>query len=215
MARHEGVDLEVLFNQHVPHDCQRELFQALLQSYKQADAANQTLKLGEPEDAWLRPYTRRALFEREFRAIAGRYKLKARTEWTQGESMPYTVVQAGPFLLTESKVDNRWELPREAEFRKHNANYNWTMFDDIDPDPPAKKDPSYYAILTHVAHPSKPQPRSVNIVFPDGSYRRPAKAIYLMEQFADLVTEVPVPEEVVKPAEPRLKEGQKKRRKAE
>ena len=86
--------------------------------YKEShEAMHNDPLLGEAEAAYVTPHYRRGIFEKTLRKWASQSNLDAAVEPNPKRTSEYTVVRAGPFLLTASYSTERWARVRYAQFR--------------------------------------------------------------------------------------------------
>jgi hypothetical protein len=200
------------FNQHVPEMFLKDVVRGIEESYRAARTARDAYGLGQPHAEWNEPYIRRALIESRMQEVASKYKsLAVDVVFAGRQSSPYVVVKAGPIVLTESMVDGRCQLPREAAFRKQNARFNYGLFSQYEEELP--DDTPIYAILSHVPHWKQAVPQFVDVIFPNVTYDGIIGTPFDLKQvFGSGVYDAPVAEEKISEPTPELKKNQKKRK---
>ena len=80
--------------------------------------------LQKPEAEYLMPHNRRALFETSFRQAAIDSGLKASAKPNRRATASYSLIEAGPFLITASYVCEPRKFVRSALFRNSHAELN-------------------------------------------------------------------------------------------
>lgn len=145
--------------------------------------------------------------------VAEKYKptVEVVVEYPSPKSSPYVVLKAGPIILTESMVEERCQLPRQAKHRQANARLNYGLFSDLEETLP--DDHPIYAILTHVPHWQKPEPLSVDLIFPNARYDGiEGPRIDLLAAFSGRAFVAPAAEEKISEPAPELKKDRKNRK---
>ncbi len=206
-----GPELERLFDAAVPLHFQLEVAQLVFQCYRQADTIRDSYGIRTPIAKWHAPYGRRALIESQLLELAGRYPgLSPCINLTKTRSTPYVQIQAGQFVITECKVDERLRLPREADHRSANSLVNYSLFAALEDSPP---DATAYVILSHVPAFDEPRPAHIDWVFPDGAYSCILHHIDLLAKLTALsarpvVAETPELDPMPKLRKPREEKGE-------
>lgn len=120
-------------------------------------------------------HNRRAGFEAMFRREAVKAGLPATVEYTEVSKTPYTLVRAGRFLLTESHVQCKGDIPPAASFRNQHATINHLLmkprlpFPEFDPLKLLKLSEAngIYGIVSHgSASDDAKTPSFMRLVFP-------------------------------------------------
>src|SRR5688572_14410060 len=113
-----GNERQEMFWEYMPHPFLAECLRGLFKAYE--DAAVHCRQFETSEELNLRPFYRRALFERNFRAAAMGYpeQLSAKAIKFQGKGFWYhTKVVAGRVGMTQCAVGEPDTLVRAAEYR--------------------------------------------------------------------------------------------------
>lgn len=174
-----AAELEKMFDAAVPLLFQRQWLQLIRQCYTEADSARNAHGLLKPVADWHLPFLRRALIESQTAELAKRFpSLQVEMRRTKVSAVPYLAITAGPFVITESKVDEPGQLPRDADFRTENSAVNYSLFAEEN----NTTDPLYF-ILATVPHPSECRPRYARFIFPDSEYSRIYHDIDLLGRF--------------------------------
>jgi hypothetical protein len=183
MAMKSARDMEAMFDDAFPILFQKEVFEIIHKCYGDAESSRNVYGLLWPIFAWNRPYIRRALIQSHLFELAARWKLEANWYYTAAGANPYVEIRAANFVLTESKVDEAYSLPRDAFYRTDNAAVNYSLFADqentIDP---------INVIVTHVPHAVESRPTEVGVSFPDGDYTRVVHRIDFHGRFFAQIT---------------------------
>lgn len=176
-----AADLEQLFDGSFAQLFQKEALQLIVKCSSEADTIRNSYGLHKEVAKWHLPFGRRAIIETQLFELAGRYGLQAEFKHTRGGKNPYLAITAGNFILTESKVDEPSQLPREADFRTQNALLNYSLFAEFED---ASQDNRIYVILAYVPSFEEPCPEHVEFLFPDADYSRVLHSIDLLNRFA-------------------------------
>jgi hypothetical protein len=195
-------DLEQLFDGSVPQMFQRDALRCVLTCYQEAETVRDRYSLRHPVAQWHVPLGRRALIESQLFDVAERYKLCPEYRYTKKGSSPYLAIQAGQFVITESKVDEPGCLPREADFRTENSAVNYNLYAQLEGSPPPGG--PIYVILAHVPCCGDSRPACVHWQFPDDQCSCILHHIDLLKRFASPSESAPAESPAVDP-KPKLR----------
>ncbi|MBP7052005.1 MAG: hypothetical protein KBE65_13405 [Phycisphaerae bacterium] len=193
---------ELAFNRLADILFQRELLRGVMAEYgvSYSECAE---KFGSSTLDDVLPYYRRAKIEELFVELAGRAKgCAVRTRQNDAGNCSHNVLFIGEKIaLTQSKIDDRYQLPRDATFRDTYARSPQSLFafmhdEATDADTDKKV---LYGIITHSPTDGKCLPAFVDVLFPDPVCRSVVGVIRLMEKFPDVVDQIIPAEEVVRP----------------
>jgi hypothetical protein len=200
------LDPVAAFDVAVPEQFLEDTLRCLFGCYRVA--AEECRMYPVPEQRYLRPHMRRALFEWQWRAIAEGFPgMQCSVVPNNRESADHTEVVSGNVVITASAVEHRYKIARPAGFRETLArsNVRW-LFPDLQILPPP--DALLCSLLIH--GPADPRtPAFADIVFPTPDNKGYAgNRICLFDRFPWVVESLTTfREEVVEPpAEPRLRD---------
>ncbi len=192
-----------MFNDLVGDDIQHEIARGVISQYKVAfEHCYETFEPPEAHD--LLPQYRRVCIEGIMPDLAERIggytvenrKNKAKNCWHRS-------IVSGRIRLTQSKVDQKGILPRDAEFRKGYAESNQMFLDFMNEGKSSELNDEVplYAIITHKPTDNDERlPEFVDIVFPDKDCDVIVKRIKLLDKFQDIISgmkqEEIIPDEV-------------------
>lgn len=135
-----------MFYDQVPRSFVADALRTLFKSYEQGYHLCED-NMDSSEAADVRAQVRRAVFETNLRAVAGRYPAAdIKVEKNSKRSSSFTSLSFGPISMTASKVRTPYGLPRQAKFRAAKIELQGSLFRDASPVAPH---PRLYAILTH------------------------------------------------------------------
>jgi len=181
-----------MFNGLVSQEIQRVVAEGVASQYRRAYKdcyGNDAFAQEEARD--LLPYVRRAYIEGIMPDIAARLSgWKACTAENKAKNCSHRLVIGEGIVISESKVEERETLPREAEFRRGYARSPQMVFEFMKDQESAELDGqlTLYAIIVHMPRAEdKGVPEFIDIVFPDRDYGEIVDRIRLLEKFADLV----------------------------
>jgi hypothetical protein len=180
-----------MFNDLVSDDIQREIPKAFLEQYKRScEYCYGTFAKTEAHD--LLPEYRRACIEGIMPDLAeriGGYTIDSRKN--KAGNCWHRLILSDSIILTQSKVEQREILPRDAEFRKGYAKSNQMLFDFMNENEASELDAEapLYAIIVHKpADDDKRLPEFIDIVFPDKNYKEIVGRIRLLDKFPDIIS---------------------------
>jgi hypothetical protein len=192
-----------MFNAFAATSLQRELLRGVMAEYgiSYAECAE---RFGSSTLDDVLPHWRCARIEELLVEIAGRMKgcsVRARRNGAGNCSHNLLFIDE-KVALTQSKVDDHRQLPRDALFRDTYARLPQTLFafmhDDNEVDARIGKE-VLYGMVIHSPSDAKCLPHFVDIVFPDPTCEFIVGTIPLMEKFPDIVEQILPAEEVVRP----------------
>jgi len=144
----------------------------------------------KPEAVYTFGHNRRGGMEAMFRREAKSAGLLADTEYTERTNTPYVLVRAGRFLLTESHVRGRGEIPPTADFRKQHSAVNALLLKGTLPFPEfdslklyeLSKATGIYGIVSHGSPLDDAKtPGFIRLVFPSENCEKLVENICLFE----------------------------------
>jgi len=195
-----------MFEVLVGKDFQKESLKAVFSAYDKAFAhCSENFDAATFHD--ILPHYRRAKIEEALREVALRaedHTVKAPRNKARNCSHNLLFVNER-VALTQSKVDRREQLPREAIFRETYASNPQMLLDFMtDGERDCCSDGSeenkvLYGILVHSPSEAPALPCFVDIVFPDQDCEYIIDRIRLMEKFPDVVEQFAPAEEVIVP----------------
>jgi len=162
----------------------------------------------------LLPDYRRACIEGIMPDLAeriGGYTVKSKKN--KAKNCWHRLILSNCIILTQSKVEQREKLPRDATFRKGYAESNQMLFDFMNEGEVSEFDleAPLYAIIVHLpANDNKRLPEFVDIVFPNENYREIVGRIKLLYKFPDIISEKFQEEIIPDMADTKLKHSVKK-----
>lgn len=189
-----------MFNGLVGDDIQREIAIAVVSQYRRAfEYCYENFEQAEAHD--LLPHLRRAYIEEVMPDLAERVEgYTTITEKNKAENCWHRSILGDRIILTQSKVEQRKTLPRDAEFRKGYAKSNQMLFDFMNEDEASELEAEapLYAIIVHMPpDDNKRLPEFVDIVFPDKDYKEiVGPIIELLDKFPDIIPKIN-PEETI------------------
>ena len=190
------------FREHVERDFQREFLRAIYSQYGSAfercheDFAQETLRD-------VLPHYRRGRIEEVLCELAERHDgCFVTTKPNYRRNCSHNVLHVGEhILLTQSKVDARDALPREAMFRGSYAESQQYLLDFMEnPQRYVSQGdhPILYGIIAHSPSCKEHLPAFVDIIFPDACYETIVDRVKLMNEFPDVVEHFDPSEEVIR-----------------
>ena len=199
-----------MFHYLVGNDIQRNIAKAVIEQYEKAyENCYNNFRPIEARD--LLPYYRRTCIEDIMPDLAeriGNCVIKPRKN--KAKNCSHRLILNNGIILTQSKVEQREVLPRNAEFRKGYAKTGQLLlFDNEDEIPNLDNESPLYAIITHMPIESDRNPWFVDIIFPDKDYKVILGRIKLLDNFSDImpmtVQEEAIPENNDVKDEPSIK----------
>jgi hypothetical protein len=179
------------FDSSVPMGFQYETVRHFNETYKQA-ARSCRSQFGKHETHDLLPHLRRAMVERDWRALTNDYSgMTAKVYPNHRLNCFHAELRSGLVVLTESAVDSPDHMVRYAEFRQTRArDCQLSLFLDMgmpSPDP----DALLYAILLHGPMAQDPSRMAfIKVAFPSPTLDKYLASIDLFKRFPDLVEPV-------------------------
>lgn len=163
----------------------------------------------EPERDGL-PVYRRTLIEDGLVHLAERFK-KQGLSISAGKNLrnnSHRILVCGPIVLTQSKIESRRSLPRQADFRETYAkDPQLSLFQEMEDDlSTANKELSIYSMLVHRPSLDDRHPEFIDVIFPNRTYTAIVDRIELL-QTASVERQVAVAAEV-KPVSLRISKQQ-------
>jgi len=190
-----------MFNATTAERIQRELLTAVCAIYGISYGDCEQFEASTLAD--ILPHWRRAKIEEALAELGGRLDgCSVKNEKNEAGTCSHNVLLIGDrIVLTQSKVDDRYRLPRDAAFRGTYARSPQMLFDfmngEIPPNPDSHQ--ALYAIMTHSPSDVAHLPLFVDIVFPDPTCKYILGRVRLMEKFPDVVQHFVPAEEVILP----------------
>jgi hypothetical protein len=191
-----------MFNTCVPIGFQKEILKVVVSQYGKAyEHCQEHFDSGTCDDVL--PYYRRAMIEEELGELARRFKKEgAVSRLNDAHNCSHNVLLLGDRIaITQSKVDGRRALPREAGFRTSYAQSPQMVFEFAKDDNPCagvEVESVLYGIVVHAPSEIPSCPLFVDIIFPDAAYEQIVDRIRLLEKFPDVAEHLePLPEEIV------------------
>jgi len=196
-----------MFNDLVSDRIQRQIAIAVVSQYKRA--YRDCYENCEREEAHdLLPHLRRAYIEGVMPDLAERVEgYTTITKKNKAENCWHRSILGDRIRLTQSKVEQREILPRNAEFRKGYARSNQMFFDFMNENEVSEIDSEepLYAIIAHMpAENDKGAPEFVDILFPDKDYKEIVGRIKLLDKFPGTIPETIQEEAIPEKAEIKL-----------
>lgn len=203
------LDPTVEFNRQVSEFFLKAWVQGIEDCYKIARTVGRQYQLHGPQAMWNEPYARRTLIESRTLDIVSKFEGIVPVQAYAGkDSSPYVVLKIGSIVLTESMVDIRCQLPREATHRRANAQGNRHLYSDYEDALP--EGTPIYAILAHVPHWQLAAPKYIDVIFPNATYNGiEGKPIDLLTPFTGNIA---IGEEKVVEPTPTLKKDRQQRK---
>jgi hypothetical protein len=164
-------EIRAVFEQEFDLEFMADTIRCLFSCYKAA--AHHCKDNFPPEEAHdLLPIYRRALIEKEWRALAERYSnVGATTVANEIGSSYASRISAGRMILTACAVDSPGAMFRDAEFRKNLARDS--QFGLFESPEALVKDPRYFGVLLHGPDAlDRSRPAFANIAFPNAGCTR-------------------------------------------
>jgi hypothetical protein len=180
-------ELVEIFDESVPRQFLEDTIRCMYGAYREAH--DYCLKEYEPSEMHdLLPHVRRAMVERNWRAVAARHPGVSASAWPNSTASSYhTRIRSGRVILTASAVERPGALTRSAEFRNTYARTSQLSFEDADHASPTGGE-SLYAILLHGPDPARIYgPGFVHVGFPAADSSGYVENIDLMARFRELV----------------------------
>lgn len=186
-----------MFNDKVSDDIQRYIARGVTEQYGRAcKYCYETF--GQTEARGLLPEYRRTCIEDIMPDIAekiDRCVVESRKNKAKNCYHRLILVKSSNGInvaLTQSKVEQKKLLPRDAEFRKGYAKDPQMVMDFMEEDKTSEPNDEVilYTIITHMPDPANEKtPLFIDIVFPDREYKNIIDRIELLKKFPDLVAE--------------------------
>ena len=190
-----------IFNRLVDDNFQLDLLKAVISQYEASYVhCCEVFAPAARED--ILPYYRRAKIENVLEDLANQHEsCSVKIEKNLARNCCHSLMFLGERIaLTQSKVEKRGSLPRDAEFRGSYARSPQMVFDFVreELDSTQSDDAVLYGIIVHSPQEIERFPRFVDIVFPDSQYEYLLDKIPLMEKFPDIVAQFHPEEEDIK-----------------
>ena len=181
-----------IFEYFVPEKFLIGVVKAIIEQYKHTKWKLERESLGFEEKRYLAPHLRRTYIESAFSQFPRRFKNeKVQVTCRENSSKDsHRIIVCGPILLTQSKVDRRSQLPREAEFRRTYAESPQLNLFDTSADEfvfAENDEDTLFAIITHKPAENMDQPEFVDVIFPDKNYTRIIDRIRLFDKYPTIV----------------------------
>lgn len=186
-----------LYDESIPLELGREILRILAKHFDETrDFVD--LHWQEPEAHDLVGDICRANIQQDLRSVANRTPGVTSTfEITEKGGSHYTVVTAGGLVITASRIEGPWALPRAAEFRRRNAETRQLSF--LRPDVTPSDTGVVYGILVYGGLGRRLL--FANLAFPDRNCEGWLHSVDLRKKYPDTWTEIyPEP---AKPIDPR------------
>lgn len=190
-----------MFNACVPTGFQKGILRAVVSQYAKAyEHCHERFDSPTCDDVL--PHYRRALIEEELGELARRFKEPGvLSRQNDAHNCSHNVLLLGDHIaITQSKVDARMALPREAGFRASYARSPQMVFDfarEEEACMSVEAEPILYAIVVHAPSDLASRPLFVDIVFPDAAYQEIVGRVGLLEKFPDVTEHLePATEEI-------------------
>jgi hypothetical protein len=202
-------EIEELFEKHVPEDFQKDTVRLMVDTYRRS-REDVRARYQFPEDKYMWGHERRAMFDRDWRTLAGKFGsdgITATIEPNKSENFHFTRINAGRIIITAALVDDRYEMVRRAEYR---ATYARSCFRSLFGDDAPSETAPLYAILIHAPRTCEGLafPKFIDLVFPEPEQKIYAHRIRLLERgFVDVpsgVEEEAIPDTL----HPKLNKGE-------
>lgn len=191
-ARHKPREI---FGYFSPARLKEDIVRGIFAGYEAAIDGVRRDSFGAPEAKDLLPHLRRAHIETVFAEIAVRQRAE-NVEVATGKNRcdnAHRIIKCGPVWITQSKIESRYQMPREAVFRQSYAEKSQLMlFDEHACEEARKTDEEVlYGIVVH-------KPTSgllglaefIDIVFPDRHCERIVDRIRLCEECEPVVNDL-------------------------
>jgi hypothetical protein len=191
-----GNERQELFWEHMPHPFLGEALRGLFKAYD--ESAQYCRQFDESEELNLRPFHRRALFERNFRAAANGFpeRVSAKAIRFQNKGFWFhTKVVAGRVGMTQCAAGEPEAVVRPANYRRYYAGSHNQIWLIPDANPDADLDGKMlYAIFTYGRSNEAPvRPGFAEIRFPSATLSTDLPGtIDLFAEFPEIVEEMTV-----------------------
>ena len=201
-------EIDSLFDERIPEDIQRAIVREIHEGYRESWDNIQSLQLETSMTCWSYPYHRRGLVDSRIVQRLLQFQqeypdLYVCTRHAANGGGPYVLIARSPFEITISYSESRMALPRSAQYRQNNCQYNCTLFDNLS----YSSSGTINCILTHTAGQSMIRPGDIAIHIPDENYGL-AHTIDLNERFGWTVEQPePVQTELIPEPEIRLRDN--------
>ena len=194
MKKYDPTKPDEMFNDLVSDDIQRDIAKAVVSQYRIAyEYCCETFEPPEAHD--LLPQYRRACIEGIIPELAkkvGKYTTKKGRN--KAKNCYHRLILGNGIILTQSKVEQRGILPRNAEFRKGYAKSPQMVFDFLNEDEACEfgDEAPLYGIITHMpVLGNEKVPAFIDIGFPDRNYESiVGHSIKLLDKFPDTIPEI-------------------------
>jgi hypothetical protein len=180
-----------MFNDLVSDNIQRQIASGLASEYKRAYEYCYE-NFAPPEAHDLLPHFRRVCIEAIMPDIAERIGgFKTRSLKNKAKNCCHRLIGGRCIILSQSKIEQRWILPRDAVFRKGYAADPQGVFDFVNEDEAREFEDRapLYGIITHMpVFTNEKVPAFIDIIFPDRSYTKMVGApIKLLNKFPEVI----------------------------
>lgn len=191
-----GKERQEMFWEYMPHPFLAQCLKGLFQAYE--EAARHCKQFEESEELNLRPFYRRAIFERNFRAAARGFPDRVAAEAIRFEGKGFwfhTKIVAGRVGMTQCAAGEPEAVVRAANYRRYYAGSHNQIWLIPDANPDADTDGKMlYALFTYGRSPETPaRPGFAEVRFPSASLSTDLPGtIDLFQEFPDIVEEMAV-----------------------
>lgn len=195
IKKYDPTKPKVMFNDLVNDDIQLNIAKGVIEQYRKAH--KHCYETFGKTEAWgLLPDYRRTCIEDIMPDIAeriGRCVAKPRKNKAKNCYHRLLLVKSTKGVnvaLTQSKVEQKKLLPRDAEFRKGYAKDPQMVMDFMEEDKTSEPNDEVilYVIITHMPDPANEKtPLFIDIVFPNKEYNKSIERIELLNKFPNIV----------------------------
>lgn len=179
-----------MFDTFVPEAVQLNLVEGVVREYKNARILCET-EFNPPESADLLPHFRRACIESMLCELSKKHsEVRILRRLNAKRNCSHRLICCGRVTLTQSLVDRKITLPREAIYREGYArDPQYSLFGEEEP---SIEEAPLYGIITHMPVSSRDNGivSSVDIVFPDKDYKIIVGRISLLDRFPGILDAV-------------------------
>lgn len=190
------------FDNNVPKEVQKEVLRTVFRGYFDADEELDNANYDFPEYTYLRPNIRLARINYYLRQLGVKLTgCQATVEANVTNNYTFTLLRVGNVILTVSKVEGQYVLPRTARFRNLYAgqqskfdieNNNLVISDFIIP-----PDAMLYGIILHSPVEDGKLPAFVNVGFPNRDCTDFVGSIKLMKRYPEILEEMTAEQEQI------------------
>ena len=180
-----------MFDSLIDESLQRQILVAVYSQYQAAYNHCQEV-FDSPARGDILPHYRRAMIEDALCELAGPQKANKSTSMkNRARNCSHNLLLIRDrIVLTQSKVDRKALLPRDAFFRGSYAKSPQMEFDfakDEASDRLNEEQGILYGIIVHCPSSSSRLPEFVDVIFPDSGYKHVVETLALMERYREIV----------------------------